>query len=202
MEKPVLAVDLEFAHADRNAKSGEGSDWVIVAIIQASTFKTDYIFDCYNLREEIRTQDHPESLRSIFASPNITKVMHGSDTDIKYLVADLNIATINLFDTARAFNFIQRLAPKAAFESGTILVNKHVNLMSLENLAKIFLNLEMDKYFQVADWRVRPLMSGMLEYARNDSHYLLALYFMLIKLMARDSFNSQDEIKLPLTLLK
>ena len=60
----------------------------------------------------------------------------------------------------------------------------------------------MDKYFQVADWRVRPLMSGMLEYARNDSHYLLALYFMLIKLMARDSFNNQDEIKLPLTLLK
>ena len=54
-EKPILAVDLEFAHADRNAKTGEGSDWVIVAIIQASTFKTDYIFDCYNLREEIRT---------------------------------------------------------------------------------------------------------------------------------------------------
>ena len=35
--------------------------------------------------------------------------MHGCDSDLKYLVADLGIVTINLIDTARAFAFIQRL---------------------------------------------------------------------------------------------
>lgn len=37
---------------------------------------------------------------------SITKIMHGCDSDIKYLVADLEIVTYNLFDTARAFSFI------------------------------------------------------------------------------------------------
>ena len=55
--------------------------------------------------------------------------------------------------------------------------------MSLENLTKAFLGIEMDKQFQVADWRVRPLLPGMLEYARNDSHFLIALYHILLKLL-------------------
>ena len=54
---PVLAVDLEYAHADRNMKPGEGSDWVILAIIQASTVNIDFIFDCYTLRDLIREDD-------------------------------------------------------------------------------------------------------------------------------------------------
>lgn len=37
----------------------------------------------------------------------------------------------------------------------------------------------MDKYFQKADWRIRPLPRAMLDYARADSHYLISLYHIL-----------------------
>ena len=61
------------------------------------------------------------SLRAIFMNPHITKIMHGSDTDIRYLVADLNMPTIGLFDTARAFTFLRRLSPKKDMEiSGSV----------------------------------------------------------------------------------
>ena len=108
---PLLAVDLEYAHADRTMLPGESSDWIILAIIQLSTFDSDYIFDCYSLRDAIRQDESSSSLRAIFSDKNVTKIMHGSDTDIKYLVSDLDICTINLFDTARALSFIQKIPP-------------------------------------------------------------------------------------------
>ena len=58
------------------------------------------------VRDLIRSQHGPSSLRSIFADPLITKIMHGCDSDLKYLVADLGVVTINLIDTARVFAFI------------------------------------------------------------------------------------------------
>jgi ribonuclease D len=60
------------------------------------------------LRDLIREEDEncEQTLKNIFMRENVTKIMHGCDTDIKYLVADLGIVTYNLFDTARAFSFI------------------------------------------------------------------------------------------------
>ena len=106
---PLLAVDLEYAHADRTMLPGESSDWVILAIIQMSTQESDYILDCYSLRDAIRNDHSQSSLKGIFSDKRVTKIMHGSDTDIKYLVTDLDICTINLFDTARALSFIQKI---------------------------------------------------------------------------------------------
>ena len=48
----------------------------------------------------------PKSLKALFIDKSITKILHGCDSDIKYLVADLGVVTVNLFDTARAFSFI------------------------------------------------------------------------------------------------
>ena len=58
------------------------------------------------LRELIRFDNSANSLRNIFGDANVTKIMHGSANDIKYLVADLGIVTVNLFDTERSFQFI------------------------------------------------------------------------------------------------
>ena len=44
--------------------------------------------------------------------------MHGSDLDLRFLVADLNMATVNLFDTMYAYKFLQRLASKKHIEVG------------------------------------------------------------------------------------
>jgi hypothetical protein len=35
-------------------------------------------------------------------------------------------------------------------------------------------------------------MSGMLEYARYDSHFLLGIYVIFVKLMCSDSFLTKE----------
>jgi len=95
---PLLAVDLEY----HNPLPGE-EGCVIISLIQASTLHSDYIFDCFILRDFLRDQQGFESIHSIFADESVTKILHGCDSDLKYLVADFGIVVCNLFDTARAF---------------------------------------------------------------------------------------------------
>ena len=61
------------------------------------------------LRDLIRFDDSANSLRNIFGDASVTKIMHGSANDIKYMIADLGIVTVNLFDTARSYQYIQRI---------------------------------------------------------------------------------------------
>jgi exosome complex exonuclease RRP6 len=44
----------------------------------------------------------------------------------------------------------------------------------------------VDKKYQLADWRMRPIPADMLKYAREDTHYLLHIYDrMRIELLER-----------------
>ena len=74
-----------------------------------------------------------------------------------------------------------------------INISKHVNMLSLEKLMKMFIDLDLDKFYQVSDWRIRPLPSDMLDYARNDSHYLIPLYLIFIKLLNPFAFSLEKE---------
>jgi exosome complex exonuclease RRP6 len=38
----------------------------------------------------------------------------------------------------------------------------------------------LNKEFQLADWRLRPLSADMLQYAREDTHYLLYMKDRLV----------------------
>jgi len=54
----------------------------------------------------------------------------------------------------------------------------------------------MDKFYQVANWRMRPLNKDMLTYAREDSHYLIPIYLLLLKLLNPSLFkNDQANFK-------
>jgi len=61
------------------------------------------------LRELLRSNHDEESLSAIFKNSEIVKILHGGDSDLKYLIADLEIVTNNVFDTARALSFMQRI---------------------------------------------------------------------------------------------
>jgi exosome complex exonuclease RRP6 len=39
----------------------------------------------------------------------------------------------------------------------------------------------IDKKYQLADWRERPLSQEMLQYARMDTHYLLEIWDHLLQ---------------------
>lgn len=47
---------------------------------------------------------------------------------------------------------------------------------SLARLLQTYCNYEADKRYQKADWRIRPLPKGMMDYARSDTHFLLFIY--------------------------
>jgi exosome complex exonuclease RRP6 len=46
----------------------------------------------------------------------------------------------------------------------------------LAHLLEMYCDFTPDKRYQLADWRIRPLPTEMLNYARSDTHYLLYIY--------------------------
>lgn len=155
----IIGVDLEFA--------GKVNVFV-TALMQISTIDKDYVIDALVLRDRMGPV-----LAPIFGNPNILKLLHGCDIDLSLLVSDLQTPIVNIYDTSRAFKEIMKRDK----------TNKAPNLTSFEYLARIFLNQQPDKRYQVAEWKLRPLPNAMLHYSRTDSHYLLYIYAILEGLM-------------------
>jgi ribonuclease D len=96
-------------------------------------------------------------LGPFFSNPKVEKVLHGAEYDVAVLKRDFGFSIINLFDT--------RVAAR------TLGVRHN----SLEALLSQFLELDLDKRYQRANWGKRPLPADMLDYARLDTHFLLPL---------------------------
>lgn len=47
---------------------------------------------------------------------------------------------------------------------------------SLQYLLGKYCDIAQNKAMQLADWRIRPLPNDMLEYARQDTHFLIYIY--------------------------
>ena len=90
-------------------------------------------------------------------APSIEIVFHDADYDLRLLRQDYGWATRRIFDTRIA---AQLLGYKA---------------FGLAALLDLHFGIALDKKFQRADWSLRPLSEGMLQYASQDTMYLLAL---------------------------
>ncbi len=101
--------------------------------------------------------DAAPSLRPALEDPGVRVVMHGADFDLRLLARDLDIALQGLFDT--------QIAAALLGEEG----------LGLAALLEKYEGVTLSKAFQRADWAERPLSPGMLEYAANDTRYLLSL---------------------------
>ncbi|XP_053592821.1 exosome component 10 [Microplitis demolitor] len=141
----------------------------ITCLMQISTRDTDYLVDTLSLRSELHI------LNEIFTKPSVLKVFHGADLDIQWLQRDLSLYIVNMFDTHQAA--------------------KHLNLpyLSLAYLLKTHCNVDPNKHFQLADWRIRPLPKELIKYAREDTHYLLYIKDILQNALI-DSANGQTNI--------
>ncbi|XP_075917278.1 exosome complex component 10-like isoform X1 [Petromyzon marinus] len=124
----------------------------ITCLMQISTREEDFIIDTLMLRDDLHI------LNEAFTNPKIVKVFHGADSDIEWLQRDLGLYVVGLFDThpaARSLGLARN---------------------SLAHLLMHYCSLSTDKQYQLADWRIRPLLPDMLHYARADTHYLLYVY--------------------------
>ena len=115
-----------------------------------STPSADYIVDPIVLRDLT-------TLAPFFANPGQQKVFHAAEYDVICLRRDYGFEFTNLFDTmsaARTLGWPQ---------------------VGLAAILETHFGVTMDKRFQRADWKRRPLTPEQLDYARMDTHYLLAL---------------------------
>jgi ribonuclease D len=120
-----------------------------VCLLQFSTRAADYIVD--PLAVSI------ETLAPIFADARIEKVFHAAEYDVLCLKRDARFAFANIFDTMIA---------------ARILGWKNIGL---GNTLQERFGVALNKKFQRADWGHRPLSAEQIAYAREDTHYLLAL---------------------------
>ena len=84
-------------------------------------------------------------------------VLHGADYDLRLLRRSLNFAACKIFDTVIAARLLG------------------IGEFSLAALVDRFFGVKLAKGSQKANWARRPLPERMVEYAMNDTHYLLPL---------------------------
>ena len=121
-----------------------------VCLIQFSIPSADYIVDPINV-------DDLEPLAPFFANPSQQKVFHAAGYDIICLKRDFQFEVRNIFDTmsaARTLGWPQ---------------------FGLANILDTFFGVKLNKKYQRSDWKRRPLETGQVDYARLDTHYLMAL---------------------------
>ena len=88
---------------------------------------------------------------------SVEVIFHDADYDLRILNRDYGFSATTLFDT--------RIAAQLLNEPG----------IGLAALLEKYLGITLDKKFQRADWSMRPLAPGMLEYAAGDTRDLATL---------------------------
>jgi ribonuclease D len=125
-----------------------------LCLVQLSTERGTWVIDPLAF-------DASELLRDALERAETTVVMHGADFDLRLLRRDLDIGLTGLFDTQIAAQLLG------------------VEGLGLSALLEARLDVRLSKKYQRADWAERPLSDAMLDYAADDTRYLLQLADLL-----------------------
>ena len=103
------------------------------------------------------TTDDLATVGAIVEDRTVEVVFHDADYDLRLLHQDYGWRVTNIFDTRIAAQLVGLKA------------------FGLAALLERYFGLKLDKKHQRADWSMRPLTEGMLDYAAQDTRYLLEL---------------------------
>jgi len=113
------------------------------------------------------------ALRRPFEDPGIVKILHAADNDVPYLVERVGGQVGPIFDTHAAARVLG--LPRAG----------------LGALLQEYFGVAVDKSFQRADWRLRPLPQAQFEYAQGDTRYLIKLWRILEEMLAENGLEEE-----------
>ena len=99
----------------------------------------------------------PARLGALLEDNNVEVVFHDADYDLRLLHQDYGWHVTNIFDTRVAAQLLG------------------IKSFGLAALLEQFFDVKLDKKHQRADWSMRPLPADMLEYAVQDTRFLLPL---------------------------
>jgi ribonuclease D len=140
-----------------------------VCLIQISLPDRDYLVDPLAVPDL-------SPLRPFLEDPGSEKVMHAAEYDLICLRRDFGFRVRGLFDTCAAARSLG------------------IRAYGLSALLTAEFGIALDKSMQRADWGRRPLPERQVEYARRDTHYLLALCDRLAsRIDAADRREELDE---------
>jgi ribonuclease D len=140
--EPRIAVDTEAASFHRYRDR--------IYLVQVSTRDRTALIDPLALADL-------SPLGPLLADPQIEKVFHDADYDLRVLDRDYGFRAARVFDT--------RIAAQLAGEPA----------IGLAALLEKYAGVKLAKEHQKADWSLRPLPPAMLAYAAADTRHLLAL---------------------------
>lgn len=96
-------------------------------------------------------------LGRLLEDPDVEVIFHDADYDLRLLRQDYNWHVTHIFDTRIAAQLLGMTS------------------FGLAALLEKFYGVKLDKVHQRADWSMRPLTPSMLDYAAQDTRYLLDL---------------------------
>ena len=99
----------------------------------------------------------PAGLGALLERPDVEVVFHDADYDLRLLQQDYGWHITHIFDTRIAAQLLGYTA------------------FGLAALLERFFDVKLDKKHQRADWSMRPLTADMLDYAAQDTRFLLEL---------------------------
>ena len=113
-------------------------------------------------------------LNQSFTDPNIVKVLHGAQMDVLWLQRDFGVYIVNLFDTYHASNVLD--------------FGKH----SLAHLLKHYCDVDADKKYQLADWRLRYVYQAKCGEGNGGvfRHYWIDDFF--VRFITKSSSSRND----------
>jgi len=97
----------------------------------------------------------PSGLGALLEDPSVEVVFHDADYDLRLLQQDYGWHVRTIFDTRIAAQLLGYTA------------------FGLAALLERFFDVKLDKKHQRADWSMRPLTADMLDYAAQDTRFLL-----------------------------
>ena len=100
-------------------------------------------------------------LGKVLIDPDVLKILHAGDNDIRILKRDYAFAFRNIFDTHRAASLLG------------------CRRLSLLTLLEGYLGVTLEKKMQRSRWDLRPLSEEQLDYASRDTVHLLDLHWKL-----------------------
>src|SRR6476659_9125312 len=144
----------EISHVQELALDTEGASFhrflERIYLLQISTRDRSAIIDPLPIGS-------PEKLGKLLLDRNVETVFHDADYDLRLLHQDYGWHVTNIFDTRIASQLLG------------------IKSFGLAALLEQFFDVKLDKKHQRADWSLRPLTQGMLDYAAQDTRYLLDL---------------------------
>ncbi len=115
-------------------------------------------------------QQEAPNLKILLEAPNITKLFHFARADLSFLRYQLGILVNPVFCT--------KIASK--------LARTYTDRHGLREVAREFLNIDLNKNQQSSDWGRNNLSPEQVEYAANDVLHLIEIKNVLTEMLYRE----------------